>query len=403
MLRTRLICLLAAIACIMSLCVGASALEVDSDSTYCFSAEDFGSEEKIVGICIMDLPEAKTGTVMLGNRVVRQGDILTAEQVAQMTFVPLETKEDLLAQVTYLPIYEDRVAPCATMAISIRGKENKAPIAEDSAMETYKNLANTGKLKVTEPEGEKMVFTVVRQPKRGTVIVNEDGSFEYTPKKNKVGVDSFTYTAADPNGNVSREATVTVQIMKPSDATQYTDTAGSSCRFAAEWMKNTGLFVGEKIGGALCFNENKTVSRGEFLTMMVKTLGIPVDETLSYTGYSDEVPGWLKPYLAAAMRAGLTAGLPISETGIFGAEEPITGGEAAVMLNNAMDLAVTTSSMEADVGNQEPAWAVAAVAAMNENGIHLTASEVLTRAQVAQILYQASKLAYSAPGLAMYQ
>ena len=68
-------------------------------------------------------------------------------------------------------------------------------------METYKNLPNKGKLKVTEPEGEHMVFTVVRQPKRGQVVINEDGSFEYTPKKNKVGVDSFTYTATDPEAD----------------------------------------------------------------------------------------------------------------------------------------------------------------------------------------------------------
>ena len=112
------------------------------------------------------------------------------------------------------------------MTIGIRGKENKAPTAEDSALETYKNLENTGKLKVSDPEGEQLTYTLVRQPKRGTVTISEDGSFTYTPKKNKVGVDSFTYTAADPAGNVSREATVTVTILKPSDTTQYTDTLG---------------------------------------------------------------------------------------------------------------------------------------------------------------------------------
>lgn len=402
MLRKRMICLLTALCCVVGLCMGASAAEVDSDSIYCFTQEDFAGEAKLSGICIMELPEAKTGTVMLGSRVLRPGDILTADQVAQMTFAPLQSKEDMTAQMTYLPIYENRVAPSATMTISIRGKENRAPVAEDSAIETYKNLPNQGNLKVTEPEGEKMVFTVARQPKRGSVTLNEDGTFEYTPKKNKVGVDSFTYKATDPSGNVSREATVTIQIMKPSDATQYTDTAGSSCRFAAEWMKNTGLFVGETVGGALCFNENKTVSRGEFLTMMVKSLGVPVDEALSYTGYTDEVPLWLKPYLAAAMRAGLTAGLPVSETGVFGAYESITGGEVAVMLNNAMDLAVSTCTMDG-VASEEQDWAMAAVTAMNENGIAVTADQVMTRGQAGEILYRVSQMAKEIPSLAMYQ
>ncbi len=401
MLRTRIVCALAAVGCIASLCAGVSALEVESGSTYCFSAEDFSQEEPLTGVCITQLPDAAAGTVMLGKRVVRPGDILTADQLAQMTFSPLKTEEDMTAQVTYLPIYENRVAAGTTVTVSIRGKQDKPPVAEDSSLETYKNLPNTGKLKVTEPEGEKMVFTVTRQPKRGSVTVNEDGTFEYTPKKNKVGVDSFTYTATDPAGNVSREATVTVHILKPSDATQYTDTLGSENRFAAEWMKNTGLFVGERIGGALCFNGHKTVSRGEFLTMLVKAINVPVDETLSYTGYSDEIPVWLKPYVAAALRAGLTAGLPSSETGIFGAEEPVTGGEVAVMLQNGLDLAVSTSAID-EMDTQEPNWAMAAVAAMSENGIELVPSQQLTRWEVAKVLYQVSRMEEVA-ALEMYQ
>ena len=399
MFRTRIVCAALAACCLLGLCAGVSALEVECDSTYCFSAEDFSAEETVSGICITGLPDASTGTVMLGSRVLRTGDILAADQLAQMTFSPLQTLEDQDAVVTYLPIYEDRVAPAVTMTIAIRGKEDKAPVAEDSAVETYKNLPNEGRLKVSDPEGQAMTFTVTRQPKRGAVEVREDGTFLYTPKKNKVGVDSFTYTATDPAGNVSREATVTIQIMKPSDAAQYTDTVGQSCRFAAEWMKNTGLFVGEKIGGSLCFNSDRPVSRGEFLAMMVKALNIPVDEEADFTGYTDEAPQWLKPYLAAALRSGLTAGVRTLETGSFGANDPITGGEAAVMLQNAMDLTVSAAALE----DAEDSWAAAAVATMNENGIAITAGDTLTRGQVAEILYQACALAEEAPGLAMYQ
>ena len=402
MFHKRMICLLAAAACMVGLCAGASAVEVESGSTYCFSGADFSPEEELKGICITDLPDASAGTVLLGSRVLRPGDILTAEQLAKMTFAPLDTTQDRTAQVTYLPIYENRVAPSTTVTISIKGKENKAPVAEDSAIETYKNLPNEGKLKVTEPEGENMTFTVIRQPKRGAVEIRDNGTFLYTPKKNKVGTDSFTYKVADAAGNVSREATVTVQILKPADGTQYTDTVGSSCRFAAEWMKNTGLFVGEKLGGSLCFNENKSVSRGEYLIMMVKSLGIPVDEALTYTGYTDEAPVWLKPYLAAALRAGVTAGLPSSETGVFGADEPITWGEAAVMLQNVLDLSVTTSSMD-EMNQEEPAWAMAAVEAMSQNGITMEPTAVLTRGQVAELLYQVSKMTDDAPGLRLYQ
>lgn len=382
------------------LCGSVMGAEVDCDSVYCFQVTDFG-EEKLVGICITGLPDSALGTVMLGTRVLRCGDILTAEQVKQMTFAPLQTELDREATVTYLPIYENRVEKATTATISIHGKRDQPPVAEDSAMETYKNLPNEGKLKAYDPEGKGLVYTVTRQPKRGSVQVNGDGSFVYTPKKNKVGVDSFVYTVTDPAGNVSREATVTVTILKPSNATFYTDTVGSDCRFEAEWMKNTGLFVGEQIGGEACFGENRTVTKGEFLTMIVKALNIPVEETAEFSAFADQVPNWLKPYLAAAVRAGLTAGVPLTDSGMFGLEDVITGAEAAVMLQNAMDLSVTTAAEEWD--EDLPEWAAASVMAMNENGITVSAGDQLTRGQVAVMLYQVSRAAETAPGLQMYQ
>ena len=407
MFRVRLLCLLLALGCVMSLGVGVQAAEVDCDATYCFTSTDFSDSENLDGICITCLPDASTGTVMLGNRVIRSGDILTAQQLQQLTFTPLRTQADQEASVTYLPIYPDRVEASATMTISIRGKEDKAPVAEDFAIETYKNLPNQAQLKVSDPEGQAMTYTIIRQPKRGQVELNQDGSFIYTPKKNKVGVDSFVYTATDPAGNVSREATVTIQILKPTDATQYTDTVGESCRFAAEWMRNTGLFVGEKIGDEQCFYPEKAVSRGEFLAMVVKALDIPV-ENVSYEAVPEDTPNWLKPYLAAAMRSGVTAGLPETETGSFNADMPISGAEAAVMLQNALDLSISQQTMEtaavqtsAEDVQQVPAWAEVSLTAMADNGIALSANNTLTRGDVAQVMYQVSQLAIDAPGMAV--
>lgn len=266
-------------------------------------------------------------------------------------------------------------------------------------METYKNLPNTDKLKVSDPEGQPLTYSILRQPKRGSVTISEDGSFTYTPKKNKVGTDSFTYTATDPSGKVSREATVTIQILKTTETAQYTDTIGSDCRFAAEWMKNTGLFVGEQVGGSACFQPEKTVSRGEFLTMLVKTLDIPVDEETAYTGFTDDAPVWLKPYLAAALRSGITENWPHAET--FGSSEAITGAEAALLIQNALDLSISTSAgKEAD--GELPAWAENAITAMNQNGIVLDPDAPMTRGETAKLLYQLQALSDTAPGAMVY-
>ena len=395
--------MLLVLGCILGLSGSVLAAEVDCDSTYCFTSQDFSlSDEPLIGICITGLPK-ENGSVMLGNRILRPGDILTADQISQMTFCPLDTQLDAEAVVSYLPIYEGRVAPAAAMTISIRGKTDEVPTAQDSALETYKNIPNEGKLKAADPEGKALTYTLVRSPRRGEVTLNNDGSFVYTPKKNKVGVDSFTFTATDPAGNVSREATVTVQILKPSDAQRYADTQSLSCRFEAEWLRNTGLFEGERVNDQLCFQPDKTMSRGEFVAMMVKVLDIPTKDAVT-AGIPEDTPQWLKPYLAAAIRAGLTAQLPDSDADAWAAGE-ITGAEAAVMLQNALDLSISQQALEtASIQSEDvPVWAASSLTVMLDNGICLPAGEALTRAQVAEVLYQASLLSLNAPGTAVFR
>ena len=367
------------------LALPAAAAEVDCDGVYCFGSTDFSGEE-LAGICITGLPEPDQGAVCLGDRALRPGDILAAEQLEQLTFHPVRNEEDASATVYYLPVFSDRVGEAASLTISIRGKENLAFLEEAAATETYKNLPIDGRLKVKDPEGEAMTFTLVRNPKRGQLELREDGSFTYTPKKNKVGIDSFVYTATDETGKVSREATVTITIVKPTDSTQYTDTVGRDCRFAAEWMKNTGIFVGEKLDGNACFQPERTVSRGEFLAMLVRTLDIPTRDT--DMTFAEDVPAWLQPYLAAAIRSGLHAGTPQDAY-----REPITGEEAAVMIQNALDLAaLETAAPEGETDLPDVLQTLAG------HGISLDESP-LTRSRAALALYQTARLAPDAPGM----
>ncbi len=335
-----------------------------------------GADAAFSGVCVTAVP-TKEGSFCLGNRVIRSGDVLTAQQLAALEFHAAPTAEDLSAELRYLPISETGMEPEASMVVAIRGSRDDAPAAADSAVETYKNLPAEGQLQVTESEGDAVSYTLVRGPKRGEVVIREDGSFLYTPKKNKVGTDSFTFTASDPAGNVSREATVTIRILKPTDSAQYADTANTDCRFEAEWLKNTGIFSGEVIGGEACFCPEKTVSRGQFLTMLMQTLELPVDRNAVYTGFLDDAQSWMKPYLAAALRSGIIQGYPVSGGVEFRPEQPITAAEAAAMMENAVSFAVPTAAVEGE-------------------RIHLTAlpegDALMTRSDTAQALYQLSRL-----------
>ena len=87
--------------------------------------------------------------------------------------------------------------------------------------------------------------------------------------------------------------------------------------------------------------------------------------------------------MAAAVRSGLTAGLPNQE--IFGADVPITGAEAAVMVNNALDLKAAGEPNE-----EVPAWAEYALRAVEAAGVTLDPELPLTRGEAAELMYQVS-------------
>ena len=200
-------------------------------------------------------------------------------------------------------------------------------------------------------------------------------------------MDSFTYAVTDPAGKVSREATVTIQILKPTDDRRYADTA----QFEAEWLRNTGIFEGEKLGGQLCFQPEKTVTRGEFLTLVMQLLDIPVSNGAGAEDLKNTVPSWLQPYLTAAMRSGLMTNFPEDAF-----DAPISGQEAAVILQNALDLPTVGAIHESPA--EETALAV-----LNQNGLLISDSETLTRSEMAQLLYQVSQIAPTAPGLMVFR
>ena len=127
--------------------------------------------------------------------------------------------------------------------------------------------------------------------------------------------------------------------------------------------------------------------------MLVRALDIPGEEVLAGTEFADAAQ-WMKPYLTAAVRRGLTAGLPQGEE--FSYDAPITGAEAAVLIQNALDL----TAPEQVQGQEElPVWAADALTTLDSYGIRLSAGESLTRERAAQVLYRTFCLLDEAPGI----
>ena len=132
--------------------------------------------------------------------------------------------------------------------------------------------------------------------------------------------------------------------------------------------------------------------------MVVQVLDIPTED-IETVQLPENTPQWLKPYLAAAQRSGLTANWQTSGE----LNEPITGAEAAVILQNALDLTVDSAVLDTEQIADEaiPTWAASSLTILAENGLALQANEAMTRAEVAETLYQVSQLALEAPGMAV--
>ncbi len=88
------------------------------------------------------------------------------------------------------------------------------PVAVDDTFLTDEDSALTGQTLAPNdtPSGDGgNTWALATGPSHGSVVVNADGSFTYTPDADYHGPDSFTYTLTDADGDVST-ATITITV-----------------------------------------------------------------------------------------------------------------------------------------------------------------------------------------------
>ncbi|MBE6948615.1 MAG: hypothetical protein E7456_02090 [Ruminococcaceae bacterium] len=213
---------------------------------------------------------------------------------------------------------------------------NYAPIAENIEVKTYKNVAVTGNVSATDPDGESVTFYISEAPKKGELTFSQDGSFQYTPYEEIKGKDCFYYYAVDEKGGVSNEATVKIIIEKQKTEVWYSDLLEDEGHYAALVLAENGVYTGECIGNEYFFGGETAVTKGRFLAMCMKLCGAEAVEGVVETGFSDDgdIPMWVKPYAAAALMTGV---IDASQTEL-NAHTAITKGEAMVILDGVMNI-----------------------------------------------------------------
>jgi len=225
-----------------------------------------------------DTPLVITGAGVLGNDTDVEGNPLTAVKVAdpQHGTVTLNTNGSF----TYTPAANyfgsdsftytasDGTLDSNTATVTIMvNPVNDAPTATSDSYTTNEDtplvITGAGVLgNDTDVEGNPLTAVKVSDPAHGTVTLNADGSFTYTPALNYNGQDSFTYKVRD-GALHSNVATVTVTVNPVNDAPAGTNDSYTLAEDTTLTIPAPGLLANDFDAEGPLFISNRTsVSHG---------------------------------------------------------------------------------------------------------------------------------------------
>ena len=187
-----------------------------------------------------DTPLTIAAPGVLGNDTDADGDTLTAGLVrgpangtltfnadGSFTCTP-KANWNGTDSFTYLTYDGTAFSNVATVTITVNAV-NDPPVASDDAYTTDEDTLLT----ITAPgvlsndadvDGNPLTAVLEIGPANGTLTLNPDGSFTYTPNANWNGTDTFTYHASDGT-TTSNVATVTITVNAVNDAPVAADDA----------------------------------------------------------------------------------------------------------------------------------------------------------------------------------
>jgi large repetitive protein len=132
-----------------------------------------------------------------------------------------------LASADIVGVFGTEERPNLAFRIDVVDAENRPPVAVNDSYTTLEDTVLTvpapGVLgNDSDPDGNPITAQLVSGPTRGTLTLNADGSFSYTPNSNLNGPDSFTYNAFDGQVASLQPATVTINVTAVNDAPSFT-------------------------------------------------------------------------------------------------------------------------------------------------------------------------------------
>ena len=168
------------------------------------------------------------------------------------TEIYVATGLGLLGGIGFLATYGEKAKPpvFGSTEVAATGEEDK-PLS--------------GSVKATDPNGDTLTYAVGSAPANGSVTVNADGSYVYTPKANYAGSDSFTVTASDGKGGTATQA-VKVTVTPVNDAPVITSAAQAGAVVEDGALSATGKFTSSDVdaGATATYTGSKVGTYGSF-------------------------------------------------------------------------------------------------------------------------------------------
>lgn len=104
----------------------------------------------------------------------------------------------------------------ATISVNFN-TSNQPPLANNLTVNGQEDIPVIASVTGSDPENSSLTFAVVTGPSSGSVSLNSNGNFTYTPNLNFNGSDSFTFRSNDGQLN-SNIATVSINLTSVNDA-----------------------------------------------------------------------------------------------------------------------------------------------------------------------------------------
>lgn len=158
--------------------------------------------------------------------------------------------------------------------------------------------------------------------------------------------------------------TVDQQLQVNTTGSLFTDIAGHWAEATIMKASRFGWVAGYSDG---TFRPNASITRGEFVTILVRALELKADSSAELIfNDASSIPSWSRDAIAAAVKAGLVEGY---SDGTFQANRLITRAEMAATIVRSQNIEGNQNAIAAfNDANEIPEWAQPHVAAAAEKG-----------------------------------